>query len=178
MREIPSFVLVVVLTAYCGGCDEQLTQAFADLRAAAPDVCNDYCVEKIDCEWPAVDGEEGNEAYSAAIRGCIFECAWYAEDGAYVSDTATSTALSKTYPQHVGGDTVSTVHKCLYDIGVYRCTPGAPFLFLLDPRTQTDCEAAKGCMVRLEADFKLMWRADKGGVCETMGSQIVEAPYF
>jgi len=78
----PLFCCFVILL----GCQDKLDQAFADVRAASPKVCTDYCEAMISCEWtPYPTGDFKNEAYSASIRGCITNCAWYMNEGAFFS---------------------------------------------------------------------------------------------
>ncbi|MCP4675265.1 MAG: hypothetical protein GY854_07120 [Deltaproteobacteria bacterium] len=171
---LETFLILVVL----GGCDEELSRAFADMRAAAPDICTDYCVDRLDCEWPASTGDESKEAFSAAIRQCIFECAFYADNGAYVSKKSTVEGFEKDYPLHVDGDVVMKSLECLYDLGVFQCIPATPFSYVLNPSTQGRCSEANDCYKKLKTDSGLTWLATDDGVCEKSGSRTVEAPYF
>ena len=58
------------------GCDQELDQAFENVRAAAPAVCKDYCEEKSSCEWPKASGPKEDAAFSSLIRQCTVACAW------------------------------------------------------------------------------------------------------
>ncbi|MCP4601010.1 MAG: hypothetical protein GY847_10880 [Proteobacteria bacterium] len=170
---------MVCLWVFQWGCEEDLKQAFDDMRAATPEICSDYCVEKTSCEWPATAGNEGQEAYSAATRQCVFECAWYAENGAYVSDHDLVEEYKKNYPRHIPGDLVIQSLECLYELVAYQCTLTAPYLYVLSPGTINKCNEAGSCLGRLKANAKLVWRTEESiGICEKEGTQTVEAPYY
>ncbi len=181
MRFINFMPAVVCLSMFQWGCEEELTQAFSDVRAAAPDICSDYCIAKSECEWPALDGDKRREAFSAAIRKCVVECAWYQEEGAYVADNEYTEEGFKNYPHHVSGDEIIQSLECLFELTVYECVfaeHSAHYTF--KPGTEKKCEDAPKCIKPLKANIKLKWNAKEGlmGTCEKAGTQTIDAPYF
>jgi hypothetical protein len=171
---------IAVTAAAAAGCEVELGQAFDDVRAGAPAVCKDYCEEKASCEWPKADGPEEDAAFSAVIRQCTVSCAWYASEGAYVTEYVV--ALEKTnYVEHVSGGKIETALECIYGASAYHCNENedAPDSYIFEPRLQVQCDKTAACLEPLAIDFAMVW--DESGevdVCRPEGQQLLEVPFF
>jgi len=163
------------------GCEDDLQQAFEDVRAAAPDVCKDYCEEKVACEWYAQDGAREDDAFSAEIRHCIVDCAWWSANGGYASENDYE-AEEVLVVKHVGGESLASTLSCAYGSGAYRCDTGegVPSEHLFEPRLESVCLTAAACLEDLGVDFSVAWiptTAD-AGTCEEQGFQELHVPFF
>jgi hypothetical protein len=167
-----------------GSCDEGLKQSFEDVRSAAPDVCKEYCEEKLGCEWePAVgDQDLEDEAFSAAIRRCTVECSWYTAFGAYVTEQD-FVENDRMYVGQVTGSQLEEAHDCVYRLGVYRCAEDleGPDTHLFDPGVEAQCAAADDCLDVLDIEMAFEWTPGAGdapGTCSPTGLQRLEIPFF
>lgn len=167
-----------------GGCDDGLKQAFEDVRAAASDVCKEYCEEKLGCEWDPAAGDQEleDEAFSAAIRRCTVDCAWYAAFGAHVTEQD-FVEDDRKYVDHVSGGALEQAHDCVYRLGVYRCAEDleGPDQHVFDPGVEAQCEAADECLDGLGISMKFEWTPGAGdapGTCNAVGLQRLEIPFF
>jgi hypothetical protein len=167
-------VLVAVV-----GCEQELGEAFENVRAAAPAVCKDYCEEKTACEWPKAEGPEEDAAFSSKIRQCTVNCAWYMSEGAYVVEY--SAALEQTeYVGKVSGGVVKDTLGCVYDSGSYHCAENedGPSSHVFEPRIEVQCETVAECVEALGIDFTFVWNSSGGGTCAPSGEQRIENPFF
>jgi len=178
MRRTLTPSLLIALATLGWSCDEGLDQAFRDVRASTPEVCADYCIDQMGCEWPNTAGEQGDEAFSGATRQCIIDCAFFVNDGAFVAKRTPNKDGALIYTRHLDGELLAEVLACAYETGSFICTPGAPFIFLFRPSSKEECEAADECVGLLAIDYRLVWRDVDDGVCEVMGEEMVEVPYF
>lgn len=182
MKPTPIIPLTPILlcTLAASACEQELDQAFENVRAAAPAVCKDYCEEKCSCEWPKANGPEEDAAFSSKIRQCTVSCAWYMAEGAYVVEY--TPVLEQTdYVDKVSGGKVQDALECIYEAGAYQCAENedGPDSHIFEPRIAVQCEAVADCVEGLGIDFTFTWN-DTGntGVCEPQGQQRIEAPFF
>lgn len=172
--------VAAALAVSSAGCDSDLDQAFSDVRAAAPGICSDFCVEEVDCEWPYADGAERENAFSGAIRGCIVECAFIAAEGAYVYVIDPEQGGERSYVDSISGTEFTDTLECLVAAGAFFCPAEAPYEYQMSPRNETECAAADACFAALGVDHGLRWTPiwTGGGVCEKTGAETVDVPYF
>lgn len=186
MRQRKRFggALIALLVLAAGGCEAGLEQAFEDVRAGAPDVCKEYCEEKLGCEWEPASGDQEleDEAFSGAIRRCTIECAWYVAFGAHVTEQD-YVEDDRMYVDHVSGGAVEDAHDCVYRLGVYRCAEDldGPNQHLFDPGVEAQCTAADECLDALGIELRFEWTPGAGdapGTCDATGLQRLETPFF
>lgn len=162
------------------GCEQELDQAFENVRAAAPAVCKDYCEEKCSCEWPKAAGPKEDAAFSSKIRQCTVACAWYMAEGAYVVEY--TAVLEKTeYVDKVSGGAVEDALSCVYGSGSYHCAENedGPDSFLFEPRIENQCEKVAECVDALGIDFTFSWNTTSAeAVCVPEGLQRIENTFF
>ena len=163
------------------GCENDLHAALEQVRSAAPNVCKDFCEDKLACEFPSADGDEEDKAFAAAIRRCTINCAWYMDDGAYVIEVNDPTE-KKVYEDHVTGAMLQDMLKCSFYAGVFLCTEqeSGEDLLLINPLVQSMCIDANNCLSLLEIDHEMDWTplTDGGGECTTSGDQIIESMFY
>lgn len=169
-------IFTFLLVAALAGCSDDLADAIEEVRAAAPEVCKDYCEDLITCEWPIADGDEEDNAFGAAIRRCTIDCAWFMSDGAYVVESGI--IGQKLYTDKVSGKALREALECVYYAGGYRCSDeGAADLHIFDPPVESVCNLSGGCLGTLGLDYGLMWNPS-GGYCQITGTQTVEVDFF
>jgi len=183
-RDVIGGAVLLCWALAMGGCDQGLTQAFEDVRSAAPDVCKEYCEEKLGCEWDPAAGDQQleDEAFSAAIRRCTVDCAWFVANGAYVTEYD-FVEEDRKYVDEVSGRALKDTVDCVYQLGVYRCAEDleGPDQHLFDPGVEAQCEAADECLASLGIDMTFEWTPGTGdgpGTCSASGLQDVELPFF
>jgi len=178
--KIPYCPLIALPLLVAVGCEQELDQAFENVRAAAPAICKDYCEEKCSCEWPKADGPKEDAAFSSKIRQCTVACAWYMAEGAYVFEY--TAPIDKTYyVDKLSGGAMEDMLACVYDSGSYHCASNedGPDEYLFEPRLDSQCSKVALCANDLAIDFTFNWN-DSGadGVCEPVGEQRIEIPFF
>jgi hypothetical protein len=176
--------LLVGWALAAGGCDDGLKQAFEDVRSAAPEVCKEFCEEKLGCEWDPAGGDQDAEdlAFSDAVRRCTIECSWYAAYGAHVTEMD-FVGEDKMYVDHVSGSLLEQAHDCIYRHGVYRCAEDleGPDQHVFDPGVEAQCEASDECLDVLGISMNFEWTPGDGdlpGTCAATGLQRLEIPFF
>jgi hypothetical protein len=179
MKTRTGLALIVSLAAASLACEQDLGQAFENVRAAAPAVCKDYCEEKASCEWPKADGPEEDAAYSYRIRQCTVSCAWYMSEGSFVTEY--TPALEQIdYVDSISGGAIEDALKCVYDAGAYHCVENedGPDSHVFEPRLEIQCETCADCLESLGIDFTLRWDTNGGGSCVPDGQQRVDQPFL
>jgi hypothetical protein len=160
------------------GCDSKLVEAIDDLRAAAPDVCKNYCEDKLVCEWPVASGTEENDAFSAAVHRCTIDCAFSLGMGAYAARNGIE---GLDFFRQVSGNTLKGALTCAMEVGAFRCTDGVPNdIHAFGGVVQSMCEDADACLGRLGIDQHLTWTpsATGGGTCAATGTEWLDAEFF
>ena len=178
-NPIPRLALVALPLLLASACEQELGEAFENVRAAAPAVCKDYCEEKSSCEWPKADGPEEDAAFSSKIRQCTVECAWYMSEGAYVVEY-TAVLEQTEYVDKVSGGAVEDALKCVYDSGAHHCAENedGPDSYVFEPRIEIQCEQVAECAEALGIDFTFQWDTAGAGSCVPTGQQRIENPFF
>lgn len=173
--------MLAMLLPAVTGCENDLHAILDEVRAAAPNVCKDFCEDKLTCEFPSADGDKENLAFAAAIRRCTINCAWYMDDGAYVIEVSDPTE-KKVYEDHVTGAMLQDMLKCSFYAGVFLCTEqeDGEDLLMLSPLVQSMCIDANNCLSLLEIDQEMDWTpfTDGGGECTVSGDQIIESMFY
>jgi hypothetical protein len=171
---------LLALPLLAAGCEQELDQAFENVRAAAPAVCKDWCEEKSSCEWPKASGPKEDAAFSSLIRQCTVACAWYMSEGAYVTEY--TAAVDKTeFLDTVSGGTVRDVLRCVYNQGAYQCeeVEDAADNYVFEPRIEVQCDQVAECVEALGIDYTFAWSSSgSGGTCDPQGLQRIEIPFF
>ena len=163
------------------GCENDLHAVLDQVRAAAPNVCKDFCEDKLACEFPAADGDKEDMAFAAAIRQCTINCAWYMDEGAYVVAVG-DPEEKKVYEDHVTGTMLKDMLKCSFYAGVYLCTEqdGGVDLLMVNPLVQSMCIDADNCLSLLKIDQEMEWTpfTEGGGECTVLGDQAIESMFY
>jgi hypothetical protein len=160
------------------GCDTKLVDAIDDLRAVAPNVCKDYCEDKLVCEWPVASGAEENDAFSAGVQRCTVDCAFSLGMGAYAARNGTE---GIDFFQQVSGGTLKDALACAMEGGAFRCTDGVQNdVHVFGGVVQSMCEDADACLGQLGIDQHLVWTPSPsgGGTCATEGTEWLDAEFF
>jgi hypothetical protein len=160
------------------GCDSKLIEAIDDLRAAAPDICKNYCEDKLVCEWPVASGIEENDAFSAGVQRCTIDCAYSLGMGAYAARNGIE---GLDFFRHVSGSTLKGALNCAMEGGAFRCTDGVPNdVHAFGAVVQSMCEDADACLGQLGIDQHLVWTpsASGGGTCATEGTEWLDTEFF
>ncbi len=169
-------LVLVFLASSFGGCAEELADAVDQLRAAAPDVCKDYCEDRVTCEWQGAAGDRETDAFGAAIKRCVIDCAWYMDDGAFVVETGIVDL--KSYVDKVPGHDLEDTLECIYSAAGFRCEEqvgGDQHMF--SPPVESICNLSGGCMGTLGIDYLMLWNPSTS-TCQVTGTQTVEAVFF
>jgi hypothetical protein len=160
------------------GCDSKLVEAIADLRAAAPDVCKNYCEDKLNCEWPVASGTTENDAFSAGVQRCTIDCAFSLGMGAYAAKNGIE---GLDYFDQVSGHTLKGALECAMESGAFRCSDGVPNdVHVFGGVVQSMCDDADACLGHLGIDQHLVWTpsASGGGTCAAAGTEWLDAEFF
>jgi hypothetical protein len=162
----------------CTACDADLVDAIDNLRASAPNVCKDYCEDKLACEWPTAGGSAENDAFSAGVQRCTVDCAFYMGMGAYAARNGLE---GLEYFERISGGKLEDALECALASGGFRCTDGSPTdTHVFGAVVQSMCEDADTCMGKLGIDQHLVWTpaAEGGGTCAAMGTEWLDAEFF
>jgi hypothetical protein len=173
--QSPHLKLFLAICALAAGCDSELDQAIDDLRAAMPDICKDYCEDKVTCEWEGSTATViGKDAYSAAVQRCEIGCAFDTGRGAYVAENGVDEIECV---ERVSGGEIEDFLTCATDGNLFYC-PDESHTF--GGLVQSRCLAAEACLEGLGIDLHLAWSADTdgGGTCTYSGTQWLEAEFF
>jgi len=168
--------LAVAAAVAVGGCEGDLTDALDEVRSAAPEVCKDFCEDMITCEWAIAKGDLEDDAFSAQIRRCTVDCAWYMTEGAYV---VTADSLGqKEYVDRVSGPSLREALDCAFYAGAYRCSDvGGHDAHLFAPPVESICNLTGACMQKLDIDYGMTWN-EAAATCDVTGSETVESIFF
>lgn len=162
-------------------CETDLSAALDQVRAAVPQVCKEYCEDKLSCEWQSTSDDLAAEAFSSAVRRCTVDCAFVVDEGAFASERSPWSDQA-TYVSHVGGDAIAKSLTCLFDLSAYGCIEGedpAPTVHGLALASRSRCEAAANCLALLDTDRSLIWQAkDDHGACVPEGRQELTVDFF
>jgi hypothetical protein len=160
-------------------CETDLSAALDDVRATVPEVCKDYCEDLLTCEWNSTVDGLFEEAFSAAVRRCTIDCAFFVDEGAFVTEWL-AFAGKTAYVSHVDGAAIEDALVCLFDLGAYACMEGeSADTHGLSPVSETQCKAAATCLAGLDTDMSLTWHVGSdGGSCVHGGLQSLTVDYF
>ncbi len=167
-------LLIVGLLIPQGGCDPELGEALDDVRSTAPGVCEEYCEGKKDCEWTG-DGDLDDEAEESVYDQCLINCAWHADNGAYVV-TQTETGLE--YDEAISGSALKGLLDCLWEADLFDCTELGQqyYSWGIVAKDEDDCNALQECYDALDVSglSEWVWTAEPApGQCGFDG----EPPY-
>jgi hypothetical protein len=160
-------------------CETDLSTALDDVRASVPEVCKDYCEDQLTCEWNSTGDGLFEEAFSAAVRRCIIDCAFFMDEGAFVTEWMPLEEKT-AYVSVVEGSVVEDVLSCLFELGAYACLEGeSADTHGLSPVSESQCKAAATCLAGLGTDASLTWHVGSdGGSCVPGGAQGLTTDYF
>jgi hypothetical protein len=162
-------------------CETDLSAALDNVRSVVPEVCKDYCEDRLTCEWRSTSDGLFEEAFSSAVRRCVIDCAFVMDEGAFVTEWSIIEQKPR-YVEHVEGGTVEDVLTCLFGLAAFACAESegdAPDTHDLIPATEAQCKAAATCLVGLGTDASLTWHVGSdGGSCQSGGAQGLTVDYF
>lgn len=162
------------LAPLAAGCDDELDAAIEELRAAAPDVCKDYCEGKVTCEWPdTVITDVERRALASAVQRCEIGCAYDMGKGAYAAQQGAAIGEIE-YVRHVSGAAIEDALSCAVDADLFSCPDDGYAFGGLVP---SQCVTAEACVGELGIDRHLAWSAAEEA-CATDGTQWLDAEYF
>lgn len=150
-------VIAASWVAFYGACNPELGEAFNDVEEASPSVCEDFCVESVDCTWEDMEGNEENGAFDETIRRCIISCAYPIEHGAYVYEIQSNGDTE--FKDHVSGKTYKNYYECVWDQELYDCDDDAN-VYGLEIDSESKCEDFNDCLDILEIDVECDWKDD------------------
>jgi len=170
---IRTLALVLVLVALgLSACEPELDDAFADVREAAPGICNDYCSAQRECEEDRYDGPEGPAAADADEDQCLVNCSWLAAEGTFVRNEAENAFVS-----HVSGKALEDWLSCLWSLGLFECNDDSFGIDYDAIDSEEECVSLDACYAPLEIDQTYDWMplGNDNGYCMATGSESIDA---
>ena len=162
--KLLSATFVVVATMLAAGCnlDPELSEAIADVKAAAPKVCKNWCEQATTCYWntQSTEGLELDAAQSDYKNACITRCAFRAETGVYVFEQEDDGEGGHIYDfkENVPGSDWKSYFQCLWDKALWECNEYGG-LELAIPN-EAACEQRDECHQLLDINMEYNWHAE------------------
>ena len=161
------------LASACG--DEGLNEAFSELQAAAPKVCQEYCAGMAECEYEQLgyEGDTLDELIADKTDQCVVDCGWYLNEGAavvrYTYDEEEEDSSTK-YVGIVSGGDLEAYAKCLWKTLEFSCYSEG-YYGETDNESEESCLAIAQCYDHLgyEELGKWEWVEEDGGYCDDLG---------
>lgn len=146
-------------------CEEELSEAFDDVRAAVPQVCRDFCQANTDCYAVDLTGELKDDFTTNTTEECEIICALEIAQGAYVIkwsegecidydeewDECWSYQEPEEVVERIDGAAIRATMECLWNEKTWACEEDWGY-DVVEVTSQSQCEARSACMEWLGSD--------------------------
>ena len=178
--KLLSATFVVVATMLAAGCnlDPELSEAIADVKAAAPKVCKNWCEQATTCYWNTLttEGLELDAAREDFEQACVTRCAFRADTGVYVYEVEDLGEGEHSYEfkENVPGSDWTDYFKCLWDKDLWDCEEHGSLVLVIPD--EPSCEMRDECHQLLDINMEYEWYADHEA-CYGNGDEHVWDPW-